>query len=252
MPNRKETVKLDGIDKREAERIVKEKFIERYGEGNVRSFKAMGDPVISAKGYDDKVRIGDDGTPGAVVDVTNASATTQGIIESMDFNAGESASHVVERAVNEYETEQEEGTGIGGSRTRSGESNNGTSSDRLGKHDVVDYGDGSIRFRPRYTQKEASYLFPGDDDYDDTHKACESCAHFIEGGGCHMVEGPIDLDGYCEEFYADVGVYGHKHPHGIEENLSLWGWEFDWDEGDAAEFAMDIRERLQQKVRGMR
>lgn len=249
MRHEEHKVKLRGMDKREAESEVKQIYIDRYGAKNVTSYKAMGDPVIKAKGYDDQARVGSDGAGNAVVDMADAGASTRSLIEQLTNWSSEAAKSHVERGVDQFEKEEREGTRPG-SPTRTGSSQ--TVGSGIEKDEVVDYGDGSIRFRPRFTQREASYLYEGDREYDDEHPVCDECAHFIEGGGCHMVEGPIELDGYCEEFYADVGVFAHRHDEGVEENLSVWGYDFDWSISDAEEFAMDIREILEAKIRGSR
>ncbi len=240
-----EKLRLNGVDKIEAESRIKEIYIDRYGEQNVKTYKALGNPVVKAKGYNDKTKVVGYEDGAAVVDVTDTSQSTRSIIANISPGPNEYESSAVQRGVEQYEEEVEEGTSPVSKRETSEPKTSG-----LGKHEVDNFGDGSIRFRPRFSQKEASYLEPGDRSYNSNHKICEECAHFIEGGGCHVVEGPISEDGYCEEFYADVGVYGHKHETGIEENLSIFGYDFDWKITDAKEFAMDIRERLEGEIRG--
>jgi hypothetical protein len=205
----------------------------------------MGKPVIKAKGYDDSAKVVGYEDGAAIVDVSKTSATTRSIISQITEGPDEYKKSLVERSTEQYEEEVEEGTSPVSSRETSEPTTSG-----LGKHEVDNFGDGSIRFRPRFNQKEAVYLEPGDRSYREDHKVCDQCAHFIEGGGCHIVEGPISEDGYCEEFYADVGVYGHLHEEGVEENLSVYGHSFDWGVSDAKEFAIDIRERLEAKIRG--
>lgn len=240
-----EKLRLSGIDEVEAEHEIKQIYIDRYGSDSVRTYKAMGKPVIKAKGYDDSTKVTGYENGAAVVDVSKTSATTKSIISQISDGPDEYEKNVVQRASSQYEEEVEEGTSPTSERETSEPTQSG-----FGEREVDNFGDGSIRFRPRFNQKEAAYLEPGDRSYLDNHKVCDQCAHFIEGGGCHIVEGPISEEGYCEEFYADVGIYGHRHEDGIEENLSVWGHSFDWDVSDAKEFAMDIRERLQAKIRG--
>lgn len=97
---------------------------------------------------------------------------------------------------------------------------------------------------------DAGYVVQGDEEFDPDHERCRSCAHYDDHGNCHIVP-DIDPDGYCSEFYADVGMFGHKHPWGIENNLNMFGEMFDWSMDDVENFVGEIRERLQEKVRGL-
>lgn len=109
--------------------------------------------------------------------------------------------------------------------------------------------DGSIRFMPPYTKKAAEYQPLGSDEFDQTHDRCGSCVHFIEGGGCHLVQGDIDPEAYCEEFYADYGVFAHEHDDFVEVNAELVGPDWDFSERSIEEFVDDLEERLQQRRR---
>lgn len=109
--------------------------------------------------------------------------------------------------------------------------------------------DGSIRFMPPYTKADADYHPVNADDFDPDHDRCGSCVHFIEGGGCHLVQGDIDPRAYCEEFYADYGVFAHDHGSHVEVNAELVGPGWDFDERSIEEFVDDLEERLQQRRR---
>lgn len=111
------------------------------------------------------------------------------------------------------------------------------------------YSDGSIRFKPPFSKGHAEYIEPDNKGFDSSHKRCHSCTHYIQGGGCHLVQGKIDPQGYCGEFYADYGVFGHRHSTDIEENFELVGDSFDWTMDNIEDFVLDIRERLQQLYR---
>lgn len=109
--------------------------------------------------------------------------------------------------------------------------------------------DGSIRFKPAFTKPEADYRSPRDADFDASHDRCGDCVHFIEGGGCHLVQGDIDPSAYCAEFYADYGVFAHDHGDHMEVNAELISPAFDAREANIQDFVDEIEERLQQRRR---
>lgn len=102
---------------------------------------------------------------------------------------------------------------------------------------------------PEYTKEESGYKSPRSETFDPNHKRCMDCVHYNGQGECSVVEGGVEPEGYCEEFYADVLVAGHKHGNNIEENYIMFGGAFDWDIDHAKEFGMDIRESIQNKIR---
>lgn len=113
------------------------------------------------------------------------------------------------------------------------------------------FSDGSIRFKPPFSKSQADYREIGDRDFDGSHSRCGSCSHFIENeknrqiSGCHVVQGEINPEDYCEEFYSDVGVFGHKHDDFVEINLTLLGENFDeWSGMDVDEFADTVEGEL--------
>jgi hypothetical protein len=88
------------------------------------------------------------------------------------------------------------------------------------------YSDGHYEFMPPFDKSEAVYYPPGQGN--NPSWDCKDCAHYIEGGGCHLVAGGVSPDGHCEEFYSDIGVYAR-----VESNLQkatttlrLWGERF--------------------------
>lgn len=120
--------------------------------------------------------------------------------------------------------------------------------DQMEAEDLLPDGELDTVFKP-FTHGESRYRSPGDPGFDQSHERCRSCAHFDDHGNCRIVS-DIESDGYCEEFYADLGVFGHEHEFGIENNLNLFGEDFDWDMDDVDDFVEDLRERLQERVRG--
>lgn len=109
--------------------------------------------------------------------------------------------------------------------------------------------DGRITFLPPNPKDEAGYRTEGSPDFDPTHDRCGSCAHFIPGGGCHVVQGNIDPADYCEAFYADYGVFGHDHGDRIEVNMELAGGAMEFSPLDIERFLISVRSRLQRRVR---
>lgn len=109
--------------------------------------------------------------------------------------------------------------------------------------------DGSIRFFPPNTKREAGYTTTNDRDFDHGHERCRDCVHFIEGGGCHLVQGEIDPSAYCDEYYADYGVFAHGHGGYVEVNLEMIGRKYDLDRDDIEDLVDEIEERAQQRLR---
>ena len=81
---------------------------------------------------------------------------------------------------------------------------------------------GATTFVPEFTKQEAKYT---DARSNSDNITCKDCAHYIEGGGCHVVQGEIDPDGKCDNFYSDIGMFvrGGGTP---DVNLVLWGEKF--------------------------
>jgi hypothetical protein len=80
-------------------------------------------------------------------------------------------------------------------------------------------------FIPPFEKQEVDYKGPSEGDK--PHLDCKDCVHYIKGGGCHMVQGEIDKDGYCEDLYSDMGIFARIYNGEFEINLALWGEMFD-------------------------
>lgn len=102
------------------------------------------------------------------------------------------------------------------------------------------FDDGSIRFTPPHGKEAAEYVAdPGRGV--PSGARCGNCAHFIEGGGCHVVQGRIDPGAVCLEFFADVGVFADNE---FEPPISMIlerGGVTGWTEEDAMLFANRVR-----------
>lgn len=112
--------------------------------------------------------------------------------------------------------------------------------------------DGSIRFTPPFSKEAADYRRRQDGDFDRGHGRCEACVHYIEGGGCHFVQGEIDPLAYCAEFFSDYGMFAHDHGDYVEVNAELVSPEWDYDGADIRDLVDAIEERLQQRSREQR
>lgn len=94
-----------------------------------------------------------------------------------------------------------------------------------------------------FSHEEAGYREEGDEEFRRRHKKCRDCAHYDDNGNCHIVP-DIDPDGYCEEFYADVGVFGVRDGSVSRTNLFLIGHGFDWVNASVREFIRKAKDRL--------
>lgn len=99
-----------------------------------------------------------------------------------------------------------------------------------------------------FSHEEAGYREEGDEEFRRRHKKCRDCAHYDDEGHCHIVP-DIDPDGYCEEFYADVGVFGVRDGSVTRTNLYLIGHGFDWVKASLREFLNKIRDRLEDETK---
>jgi len=106
-----------------------------------------------------------------------------------------------------------------------------------------------LEFTPPFTKDEAEYMEQGDSDFDETHENCRSCAFYVEGGGCLMVQGEIDEDDYCTQLFSDVAIAGHAHEdeEQVAEEVTIWGDEYNWDDELTQEFADSVQEILSEK-----
>jgi len=78
---------------------------------------------------------------------------------------------------------------------------------------------------PPYTKDEANYHGPAEGPK--PHLDCKDCVHYVSGGGCQVVQGEVDPDGYCEDLFADFGVFGNMDNTTVDINLSVWGEMFE-------------------------
>lgn len=100
-----------------------------------------------------------------------------------------------------------------------------------------------------FDHEDADYREPGDDDFDPNHQRCRDCAHYDDNGNCHIVE-DIEPDAYCSNFFADFGVFGHRHPGFVELNLSMVGDAFNWSTDDAESFIEKVADELRGIING--
>lgn len=106
--------------------------------------------------------------------------------------------------------------------------------------------------RKPFSKEDAKYRERGDELFDPAHPRCESCAHYDGEGNCHIVP-DIEADEYCEEFYADLGMFADKSdiaPGNIFVNLTLLGENFDWDTVDAEKFLDEAADELDGAING--
>jgi hypothetical protein len=99
--------------------------------------------------------------------------------------------------------------------------------------------DGSVVMMPPFTKEEADYLEDGDG------PNCGDCVHYLEGGGCSLVQGEIDETAYCDRFYADVGLFGNSLLDIL--NLKLWGESYDFTQFDINQFVRQVEEAMEEK-----
>lgn len=163
--------------------------------------------------------------------VTGASATLVHAIATFDRGDGfdRHQEHLVDtypnakRAVDDIENHLDEG---------------------VGNTVLETFDDGSIRFWPPHTKEDAEYRRPRDDRFNESHKRCGSCAHYIPGRGCHFVQGEINPRAYCLEYYADYGVFAQRHRNRMDVNAELVGRRFDWNEVSVRDFMDEVRDSL--------
>lgn len=101
--------------------------------------------------------------------------------------------------------------------------------------------DGSVVMMPPFTKEEASY-----EDRERSSRKCENCVHYLVGGGCAMVQGEIDPQAHCDNFYADVGLFGSNKGEDTL-NLKLWGEEYDFTQFDINRLINQVQDALEEK-----
>ena len=107
-----------------------------------------------------------------------------------------------------------------------------------------------LEFTPPFTKEEAEYMEQDDPDFDDTHENCRSCAFYVEGGGCLLVQGEIEPDEYCTQLFSDVAVAGHAHEDEdkVAEEVTIWGDRYDWSDEMVQEFTDSVQEILSDRA----
>lgn len=201
-------------------------YNNNYPAGNVVKKRIMGHHVIRAISVTDETQVRSTGE-GVKLVTTKTQPDTLGKIKQ----------NIESITAGEAKTEQKQ---FPPEPREKGDGEEGLDGNRLRKVS----NDGYIEFLPPSSKEKAKYREKGESGFDGGHDRCESCAHYIEGGACHMVRGNIMPNDYCEEFFADVGFYGHEHQSFVELNLAKWGEKFSWDEDDADEFLEKIRQKL--------
>lgn len=220
--------KVEDASRRTVAQTIEEILADTYGISNVYRTTVNGFIRIGSRTHDDRYEVHDRGS-GVFVDTSRAMENTLG---------------KVRRDV--------QGTRTGPSQHDSGDPNeydergyvNDDKSIGGGNSLISVNNDGSVTFMPPFTKEEAGY---GDGGVA-TPAKCKDCAHFIEGGGCHFVQGEIDPEDVCEQFYADYGVYGDNDTDvGLSNPVNVWGEKFDWSENDIEDFVRRVRESLEDR-----
>jgi len=101
---------------------------------------------------------------------------------------------------------------------------------------------------PPYTKPGASYHPPAEGPK--PHLDCKDCVHYVQGGGCKMVQGEVDPDGYCEDLFADFGLFGTMDNTEFKVNLAVWGEMFEdrFQNVSITEMADEIKETIGNKL----
>jgi len=227
----------------EADNAVQEAYENRYGEDNYVRHKVRGSIVYRAKIASDETKVSSS-PDGAEIITSNTDPGTESTIkQNIGMASGQasqetktSESHISEFA----ETHQEE--------THPKPSEPPVPSQSGGNSIREVYEDGYIEFLPQYTKEEAEYEVS----MGRSEMNCEDCAHYIDGGGCHVVRGAIEPDAHCENYYADAGFFVRGSGVGTEvkANLVMWGERAKkrFEMGAAAATIQEIRERLEDYV----
>lgn len=108
--------------------------------------------------------------------------------------------------------------------------------------DLIDVNsDGSITMMPPFTKEQAEYETHTPHSYQ-----CKDCVHYVEGGGCTLVQGDIDPEAHCERFFAEVGMFGSQFSDPVL-NLKLWGEDYSMAMRDIKEFVEEVEEEMENK-----
>ena len=116
-------------------------------------------------------------------------------------------------------------------------------------HSGVSISGDKTEFYPPYTKEEASYHGPASGP--EPHLDCKDCVHYLEEGGCQVVQGEVDPDGYCEDLFADFGVFGRVDNGSSIINLAVWGEMFEdrFSRVGIEEIADNVKEAIRNKLR---
>lgn len=98
-----------------------------------------------------------------------------------------------------------------------------------------------------FSHEAAGYVEEGDEEFSRRNKKCRDCAHYDDNGSCRIVP-DISPEGYCNEFYADVGVFGVTEGAVTKANLYLIGHGFDWAKVSVKEFIRRAKDRLNEEA----
>ena len=117
-----------------------------------------------------------------------------------------------------------------------------------GKESVVTHDDGSITFKPRFEKGEVDYVNESEKHNNKNSPECRSCTHYIEGGGCHLVQGNIDPKGHCELLFSDFGAFGVSLNGKVDSNLQLLGEGFNWTEEESMKFLKELADFFEEEL----
>lgn len=240
---RTETIQVDAGYNSVME-AVKETFHSHYHEFRIEEEQGSGFYEVRHNRKDVKIGVyaQESGAEVELMDVPNQ--LTKKIKSALNALDGGSEKRTPSRSdrkedKRQYERMMEKQTGRGVKRGDSSEDS----------FEVVEsFDDGSIRFQPPFTKDEATYREHEDEE---GGKACADCAHYIDGGGCHLVQGGIDPDFYCAEFYADVGMFGHASRGSPLLNLIMWGEQFEqnFDDADVEDLLNLMESAMENRLR---
>lgn len=213
---------------------LEEAYTKIYGSDGFTTYKFGGLPAFKAKGVGDRIEIKQD-NGNTFLDTSRAEPETAEEVEDILLEYQHASGR--DWANEDQSGDVDYGTEDSPVRDRGGVDG--------GEVEVFD--DGSIKFKPRYTKQRAGYK---GEKSNDTGMDCHNCAHFIEGGGCHVVQGEISPHGACTNFYADVGVFADAVGQAADVSLVLYGEEFDlrWDYGTLDMFIDAVEDRISDRL----
>jgi len=161
------------------------------------------------------------------------------IVEKFNISTGNSTSMSRSMSQRDTYTDRSKDNNNGVKKGRKAESSK-QSNYKAGS--VIDtHEDGSITMMPAFTKEEAMY-----EQHSSSRKNCKECVHYLEGGGCSIVQGNIEPDAHCDNFYADVGIFANN-VEDVEINLKLWGERYNFSEGEVMELVNIVKESLTER-----